>query len=128
MRPHSRIDPARADHIPVTEYSSGVTVLLFSATNTSVKSWVTSACSMAPAANRPPTSMTGASSRPSPVAGRTGRVGDPPAGDQPDDGDDDPDEARHEGEPDPDGPQMRVEHQQTGPVDVTLTRFGYWAL
>ena len=47
-RPHNRIEPASADHIPVMEYSSGVTVLLFSATNTSVKSWVTSACSMAP--------------------------------------------------------------------------------
>src|SRR5581483_9427778 len=30
--PHSRIDPARADHNPVMEYSSGVTVLLFCAT------------------------------------------------------------------------------------------------
>ena len=48
MRPHNRIDPASADHIPVMEYSSGVTVLLFWATNTSVKSCVTRACSMAP--------------------------------------------------------------------------------
>ena len=32
MRPHSRMEPASADHIPVTEYRSGVTVLLFSAT------------------------------------------------------------------------------------------------
>ena len=64
--PHSRIDPASADHIPVMEYSRGVTELLFSATNASAKSWVTSACSMAPTARRAPTSMTGASSLPSP--------------------------------------------------------------
>ena len=66
MSPHSRMDPARADHIPVMEYKSGVTVLLFSATKTRVKSWVTSACSIAPAASSAPTSMTGARSRPSP--------------------------------------------------------------
>ena len=28
----------------------------------------------------------------------------------------------------PIGPQMGVEHQQTGPVAVTFTRFGYWAV
>ncbi len=55
-------------------------------------------------------------------------AGDVAAGDQPEDGDDDPHQARHEGEPHPDGPQMRVEHQQTGPLDVTFTRPGYCAL
>ncbi len=109
-----------------------MTVLLFWATNTSVKSWVTSACSIAPVAKRAPTSITGASSRASPDgpggAGSPAAAASLPAGDQPDDGDDDPHEARHEGEPDADGPQMRVEHQQTGPVGVTFTRFGYWAM
>ena len=61
------MDPASADHMPVMEYSRGVTELLFSATNASAKSWVTSACSIAPTARRAPTSRTGASSLPSPA-------------------------------------------------------------
>ena len=138
MRPQRRIDPASADHIPVIEYSSGVTVLLFWATNTSVKSCVTSACSMAPVARRAPTSMTGASSRASAAVRSAGRAlrwvaagagGEPvPAlGDQPDDAHDDAGEAGQEGEPDADRPQVGVEHQQAGPVVVFFTRFGYWA-
>ena len=134
------MDPASADHIPVMEYSSGVTVLLFWATNTSVKSCVTSACSMAPVASRAPDehdrrqqpavgcgpiregelSAVPASPRAAPASLR--RVTSPTtlttiAG-----------EAGHEGEPDPDRPEVGVEHQQTGPVVVTFTRFGYWAV
>ncbi len=66
ISPQSKIDPARADHSPVMEYRRGVTALLFSATNTSAKSWVTSACSMAPVASSAPASITGAIQRPSP--------------------------------------------------------------
>ena len=110
-----------------------MTVLLFSATNTSVKSWVTSACSMAPTASRAPTSITGASNRPSPV-----RRGGPPGadgpsaarwrGEQPDDDHDDAGDARHEGEPDPDGPEVGVDHQQTIFPFFPRTRLGYWAM
>ena len=76
--------------------------------------------------------MTGASSLPSP--------GDPPAPasrpasaasrrvTSPTTMHDRPDDARHEGEPHADRPEMRVDHQQAGPVAVTFTRFGYWAL
>ena len=53
---------------------------------------------------------------------------EPEVGDEPDDAHDDAGEAGHEGEPDPDRPQVGVEHQQTGPVAVTFTRFGYWAM
>ena len=88
---------------------------------------------MAPAARRAPTSSTGASS----LASDTGRSAGAGSADQPasrrratrpDDADDDAGDARHEGEPDADGPQIGVEHQQTGPDDVTFTRFGYWAV
>ena len=39
-----------------------------------------------------------------------------------------PAQAGREGQPHPDRAEMRVEHQQTAPADVTLTRLGYWAL
>ena len=129
------MDPARADHIPVMEYSSGVTVLLFWATNTSEKSCVTSACSMAPVGEQGADQQDG---RQQPGVGHRalrwrrrpgiGPAGESPAGHEADDADDDAGDARHEGEPDADGPQIRVEHQQTGPDDVTFTRFGYWAV
>jgi hypothetical protein len=58
----------------------------------------------------------------------SGVAGEPAMGDEPDDAHDDPGQAGQEGEPDTDCPQIGVQHQQTGPVAVTFTRFGYWAM
>ena len=46
MSDQSRIEPCRADHMPVIEYRSGVSRLLLAATKASEKSWVKSARSM----------------------------------------------------------------------------------
>ena len=52
----SRIEPCRADHMPVTEYSKGVSRLLLAATNAIEKSWSKSARSMAIVARTAPAS------------------------------------------------------------------------
>ena len=54
MSPHSRIEPASADHMPVIVYSSGVVRLLFAATKAIEKSWVINARSMATVATTAP--------------------------------------------------------------------------
>ena len=125
------MDPASADHIPVMEYSSGVTVLLFWATNTSVKSCVTSACSMAPRPEQGTDQHHGRQQPPvgprppvrTAVPARTRRRGTSPTTltAMP---------ARHATKASqmPIVPRLRVDHQQTGPADVTFTRFGYWAV
>ena len=135
IRPHKRIDPARADHKPVREYSSGVTLLLFSATKTMVKSCVTRACSMATVASNAPTSITGANSRPSSTPGR---ATDPPPGGtarpgwggrgatlahQSDRDDHGAGHAGDEGQPHPDGPERRASAQDLVPLS-DFTRSG----
>jgi len=110
------------------EYSKGVTLLLFSATNTIVKSWVTRACSIATVATTAPANMTGANKRPSsarraprfPSARRATRHahGAP--------GHDDhhrTDDASGEGQPDPEGAERRAQHKTTFPL-FDFTRLG----
>ncbi len=54
IRPHSRIEPSRADHIVATLNSAGVRVEPFSATNPTEKSRVMRARSMATVASSAP--------------------------------------------------------------------------
>ena len=88
-------------------------MLLFSATKTRVKSWVTSACSIAPAARSAPTSMTGARSRPSvhsPLFGRGARAGGGVAPrHEPGDDDHGAGEAGQKSEPHADRPEVGVD-------------------
>ena len=137
------MEPASADHMPVMEYSSGVTVLLFSATNDdgevvgdervlhgarrrAARRRASPPANQrpSPSGSRPPPPDVG---RPAGPASPVTRAGVAP-GDETDGDHAAPHDARHEGQPDPDRPEMRVEHQQTGSAVVTLTRPGCCAV
>ena len=116
-----------------------MTVLLFWATNTRVKSWVTQRV-LHGARGEQGADEHDRRQQPGVGPGRSPRAGrrrarrparcprrSPAAATSPTTLHDDAGEAGHEGEPDADGPQVGVEHQQTGPAGVAFTRFGYWA-
>ena len=118
MSDQSRIEPCSADHMPVIEYSSGVSLLLLSATNAIEKSCVSSARSMPKVARTAPPSTQRVNVRAwpnsdgRPVASPTPMVTTP-------------DDRRDQAERDPDQPKVGI--HLVVPLRA-LTRFGCAAM